>query len=155
MNKECREVPTNLLPVNCFLRDTVTAKDLHTEYQQRTYMELQRKTVQNGIVEELKEVPYEITPASVKSFANSSDYHVDPAGAILRGNRGKNLGDVSAVQKVASMDSMEAAAMYAELKKKFETAKQEPQPQPQQEPQPQPQPQQEPQPQPQGGSVNG
>ena len=84
MKKESREVPTNLLPVNCFLRDTVTAKDLHTEYLQRTYMELQRKTVQNGIVEELKEVPYEITPASVKSFANSSDYHADPAGAILR-----------------------------------------------------------------------
>ena len=149
MKKECREVPTNLLPVNCFLRDTVTAKDLHTEYQQRTYMELQRKTVQNGIVEELKEVPYEITPASVKSFANSSDYHVDPAGAILRGNCGKNLGDVSVMQKVASMDGMEAAALYQELKKKFEMAKQEPQldPQPQQEPQPQPQPQ--------GGNVNG
>lgn len=122
MKKECRSVATNLLPKNCFLRDTVTAKDLHTEYKEKTYYELQRKTVSNGIVEELTEVPYSITPQTVKSYANSADYHVDPVGAVMRGGQKKNLGDVSEMQKVMIMDSQEAAALYQSLKKRFEDA---------------------------------
>lgn len=122
MKKECRLIPTNLLPKNCFLSDTVTAKDLHTEYKEKQYFELQRKTVPNGIVEELTQVPYSITPETVKSYADSADYHVDPVGAVMRGGQKKNLGDVSAIQKVMNMDSQEAAAFYRALKQRIEGA---------------------------------
>lgn len=136
--KGCRRIHSNILLQDCFLRDCVTAKDLNTHYEDKTYFELQRKTVDNGIREELVEVPYSITPQSVKSQAPFADYHSDVAGAIARGEKKQNLGDVSAIQKVMSMDSVEAQAYYQALKKRFEEAKVQPEPQP--EPQAEPQP---------------
>lgn len=121
MDMKCRKVKSNLLLQDCFLRDVRTAHDLNTDaHKKKIYHELQRKTVDNGVVEELVEVDYPITPESVKSYSVSCDYRNDPAGAILRGSKGKNLGDVRDTQRVLNLDSPAAQSLYQHLKEVFE-----------------------------------
>lgn len=115
----CRRVNAHLLSLECYVRDPKLVTDLHTKYPEKTYTELQRKTVQTGIVEQLVEVPYEITPVSVASYRESTDYKSNPAQAAAMGalTKRRNLGDVSKIQEVMSKDMTQLQAIKADYER--------------------------------------
>lgn len=83
-----------------------------------TYFELQTKEAPNGIVQELVEVEYPITPESVKSFVEETDYKKNPE--LLQANAGrKNLGDVTAMQDLQKLDMSAMRAQISALSAKL------------------------------------
>ena len=122
MSKNSTRVQSNLLQQNCYVRDCSLKKDLQTPDSEFTYLSIDEKPTHNGLVHEVSEYPYEITPSYVNSFADSSDYRKDPLNAIANGIQRSNLGDVSDLQKVLSMDESQQLALLSQLKAKFAQA---------------------------------
>lgn len=111
---ECQRVQSNLIQGEVFVRRPVSVFDIATTYEEKKYYELQRKTVANGIQEQLVPVSYPITPESVKSYAASTDYKRDFTGNQRSG--GVNIGEnAEKVQKIISGDTAEAKALYDRL----------------------------------------
>lgn len=130
-------VPTNLIKQNCYIKTATMSIDTHSPYVQKKYYELQRKTVANGIIEELVEVDYPISPDTVKSYADSADYRRDPFGAVASATPRKNLGDITEAQKASQIDTEMAKEIYnkvlADVKQKLAEQKQESKHEPKQE----------------------
>lgn len=122
-----RSVKSNLLLTNCFLRDVIPPKDIHRGNSQHEYYELVRVVKQNGVIEEMRSVPYPHTVESVKSYAEAADYRNDPAAAMYQAakNPRKNLGDIRDTQKILGMDSETATALYKHLQEAFAKAAEE------------------------------
>lgn len=104
-----------------------------------TYFELQTKEAPNGLIQELVEVEYPITPESVKSFVEDTDYKKNPE--LLQANAGrKNLGDVTSMQDLQKMDMSamraEISALSAKLDEYEKTKNKEKQPVPEPTPEP-------------------
>lgn len=112
-------IQTNLIQQNCFVRDVARAVDLKSESPDFMYTSLDEVTDDKGIHFEEHDVPYPITPAYVNSFVDSVDYRRDPAGAIANGVSRTNLGDISVMQQVLSMDSSAQRSLYDQLFAKF------------------------------------
>lgn len=89
------------------------AVDLRTKYLPKKYIELRQKVVSNGIVEEIVEVDYPVTPESVKSFSESTDFKRDLNGNLKTGRA--NLGDCTDLQSILNMDSENARRAYSRL----------------------------------------
>lgn len=125
-------VQSNLLQQNCFVRDVTRKVDVKGDVCD-FFESLTEVTTDKGV--ELKNTvePYHITPQYVTSFVESSDYRKDPLNAIANGVKRVNLGDISDVQRVASLDSSEARALYERLKARFESVS-EPKTEPKTEP---------------------
>lgn len=115
------KVNCNLMQAEIYARNSMLCKSC-ANYAKKQYVELQTRTTANGIVQERVHVDYPITPEYVKSFAQSADYHNDPAAAMAMPPRGKNLGDITGLQEVLSKDMESARALYGQLKQVFETA---------------------------------
>lgn len=109
---------TNLLQQNCFVSDMCRGV-VPTHLDNSKYVSLDEVTTEKGI--ELRETvnDYPITPEYVDSFAESADYKSDVAGAIAKGSSRPNLGDISSMQKVLSMDTEQARALYTQLSERF------------------------------------
>lgn len=120
---ESRRVRSHLLNLECYVRDPKLVMDLGTKYPSKKYVELQRKTVQNGIVETPVEVDYLITPVSVASYRESTDYKSNPAQAAAVGamNKRKNLGDVSKLQEIMQMDSTQLQLVASAYQRAMES----------------------------------
>lgn len=112
-------VRSNLLQQNCFVRDSRLGKDLCCSSSPDSFLSIDEIVTSKGV--ELKESvnSYPITPQYVDSFVESSDYRKDPFSAISSGVERQNLGDITDVQKVISMDSEQARALYAKLSEVF------------------------------------
>lgn len=89
------------------------AVDLRTKYVPKKYIELRQKVVPNGIVEEEVVVDYPVTPESVKSFSDSTDFKRDLNGNLKSGRT--NLGDCTDLQSILNMDSENARRAYSRL----------------------------------------
>lgn len=107
---------------NCYLSDASEPVDNANSYATEKYYELRETTTQNGIEHKLVEVDYPITEESVKSYVDSTNYKLDPFGA-LRAPR-QNLGDITETQNIMRMDVTEARALYERLKGVFAQAPQ-------------------------------
>lgn len=120
-------IRTNLIQQNCFLRDITTNSSSSVDSSD-SFVSLDEVVGESGI--ELRETvqPYPITPQYVNSFVDSADYHKDPVNAIATGKGGVNLGDMTELQKVSSMDMESARALYEQLSKKFASVSQPSQP---------------------------
>lgn len=118
-NLKNSRVQSNLLQQNCFVRDVVRTTDLSVSSSPESFLSIDEVVTSKGV--ELKETdnPYPITPQYVKSFADSVDYHKDLLGAISSGERRSNLGDITDIQKIVSMDSEQARALYNQLSAVF------------------------------------
>lgn len=125
MSKERKTITVaGRLMRNCYLSDATDAIDNANSYSTEKYYELREITTQDGIEHKLVEVDYPITEESVKSYVDSTNYKLDPFGA-LRAPR-KNLGDVSEAQNIMRMDVSEARSLYERLKGVFAQAPQNP-----------------------------
>lgn len=120
--KEFNRVNCNLLQAEIYARNAQMCVPCVHNYSGKKYNELRNVDVANGIAQVPVEVPYPITPDSVKSYAASADYRNDPAAAMAMQPPAPNLGDLTDVQKVLSADMESARELYANLKQVFESA---------------------------------
>lgn len=114
-----RKVRCNLLQAEVYVRYPVCLID---GVRVKKYCELQEQPCSNGIVEDYVSVDYPITPDSVNSYADSSDYKKNPE-VISQAVPRQNLGDISELQKVLSHDMSAMRDMLAksqEVLKKIE-----------------------------------
>ncbi|WGL31169.1 hypothetical protein [Dipodfec virus UOA04_Rod_757] len=116
-----RPVRTGLIQQNCFIRDLVRLDTCSTPVQD-TYVSLDEQVTPHGVklVETVHDYP--ITPEYVNSFAEASDYRRDPASAVANSPTRQNLGDIVDLQKASKMSLSDAAALLAQLQKKFASA---------------------------------
>lgn len=114
-----KRLHSNLLQQNVYVRDCSLGSDIEGNKSGSTFVTLNENITDKGLEQSFEEVPYPITPESVASYASSCDYKVDPVAAFNAPSRGVNLGDVSALQEVGSMDSETARALYEQLSAKF------------------------------------
>lgn len=107
MNSVNKRVQTNLLEQNVYVRDMLPPFDEKKDYLIDSYIGLD--TVVGDMCEKdvLSGNPYPITPDSVNSYADSTDYRTDPLAAMNSSAPGKNIGDVAMYQKILSMDPLE------------------------------------------------
>lgn len=104
MNKR---VQSNLLEQNVYVRDARDFPDLRDDYLIDSYVSLDSKVEDMGVVENFVVNPYPITPESVNSYADSADYRSDIVSAMNAPARGRNIGDVSIYQQVMEMSPSE------------------------------------------------
>lgn len=111
-------VPSNLIKQNCFLR-VVSQRNETSVSPLDTFDSLDEVVTDSGV--ELRDTThdYPITPEYVASFADSADYRKDPLNAISNSFPRHNLGDVSSIQHILSLDSASQEKLYAQLKDKF------------------------------------
>lgn len=88
----------------------------------KSYVELQRDVVRNGIREHYEKVEYPITTESVNSHVQSADYRNDVVAAVNQPPRGVNLGDLTAYQNFIAQDPAEALRVYKETVAKLSKA---------------------------------
>lgn len=113
-----RKVLSNLLQQDIYIRDCLPAYEKSCPVSKK-YFELQRKTVSNGIVEELVECDYPVTQESVNSYLDTSDYRNNPAQAVLNATPRKNLGDIVEVQDFIANNPAEALSIYKQVSEKL------------------------------------
>lgn len=80
-----------------------------------TYFELIETTTDEGIKQELVEVPYPITPDYVKSSASSVDYKKNIEEAWGAPARGTNIGDAVDIQSLLQKDTEQARLLIQKL----------------------------------------
>lgn len=112
---ETKRIQTNLLEQNCYVRDFVSPFDEKNDYQNKTFVSLDEKIVDDGVKEVYTQNDYPITPESVNSYSDSVDYKVDPLAAVNLPAAGKNIGDVSMYQKILEMNPIERRAFLDSL----------------------------------------
>lgn len=122
VNNKSSRIQSNLLQQNCFVRDVTTKSALVPEPGQDVFFSLDEKSTSSGVEFELNSYPYPITPQYVNSFLDSTDYRRDPYNAVASAPKRVNLGDVSSLQSVASMDMESARSLYSQLKAKFDSS---------------------------------
>lgn len=71
------------------------------------YTYVKETALSNGVIHELVSELYPFTQEFIDSFAESSDYRVDPLRAVANSVSRSNLGDVRSAQELASLDSVE------------------------------------------------
>lgn len=107
MSKQQLKIKPKKLPTNLVMADLVAYRPEPVKgLSQEKYFELVEVEQEDGSrIEKLVEQDYPITADYVKSFEQSADYKLDVDGAIAAGHSGKNLGDVTALQELYTMDS--------------------------------------------------
>lgn len=116
-----KKVCSNLLQQNVYVRDCTLKSDLQSagSSQSSYYTSLDEEITEDGNRFKYVDYEYPITPSYVNSFASGSDYHNDLQSALLSSPPGKNLNDVSSLQKILSMPRDEQSALYQQLKSIF------------------------------------
>lgn len=116
------KVKCNLLQAEVYARNAELCTACAHNYKNKMYKELRNVQTADGMKQVLVDVPYPVTPESVKSYAASADYRNDVGAAMASPAPGANLGDLTDVQKVLSADMESARELYANLKAVFENA---------------------------------
>lgn len=119
--KKSIPIKTNIIKQNCYIRECSPALDLKTDSKKEQFYQSMEEHIEKDCLRHiLVDVPYEITPDYVNSFAQSADYRNDPIGAIVNAPVGRqNLGDITEYQKVSQMDDTQARDLFNQLKKRF------------------------------------
>ena len=97
---------------NCYVLDVNPTYSVTPLSPIKKYLSLERKTLDNGYIEELVEKDYPITPDSVASYADGADYRNDVMQAIENAPKRVNLGDISEAQEFINSDPLSAARQY-------------------------------------------
>lgn len=99
-----KKVHSNIISQDCYIREITPKVVLKSEYKPRKFASLVEIPDTLGIRFELKEFDYPVTPESVKSYVDCTDYKRDPAAAVGLPSRGVNLGDMTMLQRITSSD---------------------------------------------------
>lgn len=119
--KKTKRVLSNLIQQDVYVRDCRPAEDLASVRARNCYYSLDEVVVPTGV--ELRETchDYPITPESVDSYLESSDYRNDIQSAMSMPSRGCGLGDVSLMQEILAMDSADARRFVSELQTRLDS----------------------------------
>lgn len=99
-----KKVHSNIIAQDCYIRDVTPKVVKRSEYASRRFPSLVEVPDSVGVHYDLRDFDYPITPESVKSYVDSTDYKRDPAAAIAAGARGVNLGDITEAQRIVNSD---------------------------------------------------
>lgn len=118
-----KKVHCKMLSQDIYLREhsSLAERDVQS-VSQKTYYELQRDTIANGIKENLVSVEYPVTTDSVNSHVQSADYRNDVVSAVNQPPRGVNLGDLTVYQNFIAQNPAEALRVYQETVAKLSKA---------------------------------
>lgn len=120
--KKSKRVVMNLIQAEVYANNPELLTGKVGARSSTDYYELRARVGGNAVYEELVKVPYPVTPESVSSYENSTDYKRDVESAVNSPARGTNLGDVVDMQRILSMDRIDAQKLIAELNGKYEQA---------------------------------
>lgn len=113
------KVKMNLIQQDVFIRAESPAVDIKKDYLISSYTSSDEVVQSDGvkIVNTVQEYP--ITPESVNSYADGTNYRIDPSAAASRGAPGVNVGDVAALQDLFSKSPDEIASALGALREKI------------------------------------
>ncbi|UPW41157.1 hypothetical protein [Sigmofec virus UA08Rod_5342] len=116
-----QKLKTNLIRQNCYLSVASPAPiDLKKDYLQEKYLELNEHVDSDGSRREvLEEIPYPITPESVKSYAEGCDYKRDPLNAVANSVPRQNLGDLTSVYDIFSKNPSDVKEFIQTINQKY------------------------------------
>lgn len=117
MNKE--RVKMNLIEQNVFVRVETPKLDLKDDCLIESYVSQDEVVENNSVVVKRTVQDYPITPDSVNSYADGTNYRLDVNSAVSRSAPGKNIGDVAALQDFLSKSPEEISSIFSELKSKI------------------------------------
>lgn len=112
-----KKISSKVLSQDCYIREITPKVIKKSEYKSRRYASLVEVPDVVGVHYNLEEFDYPITPESVKSYADSTDYKRDPAAAVAAGVRGVNLGDITELQRVTNSDVSSVRSAIERIKK--------------------------------------
>lgn len=115
MSEIIRKFRKGLLPITKKIRYVNPIESVDFDYKKSTYYELQEIQTDTGIVQELVEVEYPVTPESVQSYVDSTNFKRDLDASTAQSG-GQNLGDVTDLQDLLSLDKTELNARLEKLK---------------------------------------
>lgn len=105
-------VRTRVHGQDCYVLPVVPPYDKRTQYHPKSYKVYAKvRDERNRRVGKVVEREYPVTPESVKSFRDVSDYRADPAAAVASAPSRQNLGDIRDLQSIAKMDDTQLIAM--------------------------------------------
>lgn len=116
------KVPMNLIQQDVFVKVACVGNVDKNDYLVDSYVSQDELVKDNGteIVDSVHDYPH--TPEALNSYADGTNYKNDLVGAISRGPRGKNLGDVSALQEVLCKSPDEIATFFRDAAEKIAAA---------------------------------
>lgn len=119
-----QKVRFNLIAQDVYILPACGACEDKKDYLDKEYISQDEVTEGNSVVVKSTIQEYPITPESVNSFADGTNYRLDPAGAIARGGpAGRNIGDVAALQELLSKSPEEASKLLAKWSEMIAAAK--------------------------------
>lgn len=117
-----KKVYSNVLQQNCFVRQIAPLFDKKSKFIDSDFWQLDREVTPDGYREKLVKYPHKVTPDSVNSYADSTNYRIDTENFVLGSGRNYQSADVRAIQDIASMDSEQARVYLDELQSRINAA---------------------------------
>lgn len=121
----CRRVRSSLLQQNVFIRDAVPVKVDKRDFLIRSYVTQDEFLEGSSVVTKTREEPYPITPESVNSFSDGTNYRMDIQRAVSSSPLGRNLCDVASMQNLLSMSNEELDCYFANVREKILSSRDE------------------------------
>lgn len=120
-----KKIPMNLIKGNYSYLEY--SSDFITEdcdYLVKEFESLDEVVVEDGVRLKRTKHDYEITPDAVNSYADGTNYRLDPSSAVRP--VGRNLGDIASIQELLQKSPQEAIQVLASLFKKVSDSKKTP-----------------------------
>lgn len=107
-----QKVKMNLIQQDVFVRAVTEGVDLKKDFLIDSYVSCDEVVKENGTeyVSTLQEYP--ITPDSVNSYADGTNYRNDLSAFGNRPAPGRNLGDVSAIQEILAQSPEKISELF-------------------------------------------
>lgn len=121
---EKKKLHCNLLQQDVYCRDVIVyKKDLKDDYAIKSYLSQDRVVEDHCVKDKISVQEYPITPETVNSYQDSTNYKLDVNAAVAAPSRGKNLGDVSSVQHLLQMSPEDLHSFFVTIQDKINSYK--------------------------------
>lgn len=122
---ENRKLRSNLLEQDVYVRDTRPTYVDHNNYLVDEYltMDVVPDSEQRSMKERYSVEKYPVTPESVNSYADGTNYRLDVAQAVSNPAPGKNFGDVAAMRDILSLPREELLSRLDSIRQLVESSK--------------------------------
>lgn len=115
-----RKVFVGMVKQNCYVQACSGRIVLPTDHTVGNYYSLEEKVREDGSrIEELVKKDYPITPETLQSFYEATNYKADPVQAQRNSVKRQNLGDITGMQELLSLDSEKFQSTVASLRDKL------------------------------------
>lgn len=116
-------VKMNLIQQDVFVRAVAPVVVNKDDYLIGSYESLDEVVDDFGIRLVHTRQEYPITPDSVNSYADGTNYRLDSSAAVSRPAPGRNLGDVATLQELFEKSPQDIAAFFASALEKINASK--------------------------------